>query len=140
MRRIVSIILIAVVLATIGAIGYIIATPGVDDKFSEFYILGLEGKANDYPKTLVLGEEARVIVGIINREYEIVSYWVEVEIDGVRNNHTGTLKLAHDEKWEEIVSFTPDRTGDNQKVEFILYKNGGSEPYLKLNLWVNVKE
>jgi len=81
-----------------------------------------------------------VIVGIINREYEIVSYWVKVEIDGVRNNHTGTLKLEHEEKWEEIVSFTPDRTGDNQKVEFLLCNNGGSEPYQNLHLWVNVKE
>lgn len=81
-----------------------------------------------------------MIVGIINREHETVSYWVEVRIGGVRNNQVGRLELGHDEKWEEIVSFTPDRAGDSQKVEFLLYKDKESEPYLKLHLWVNVKE
>ena len=81
-----------------------------------------------------------MIVGIINREHETVNYWVEVRIDGVRDNQTGPPELGHDGKWEESVSFTPDRAGDNQKVEFLLYKHGESEPYLKLHLWVNVKE
>jgi len=77
----------------------------------------------------------------INREHETVSYRVEVRIDGVGNNEVGPLVLGHDEKWEEAVSFTPNRAGDSQKVEFLLYKNGGSEPYLKpLHLWVDVKE
>ena len=63
-----------------------------------------------------------------------------MKIDGVRNNQVGPLELGHDERWEEIVSFTPDRAGDNQKVEFLLYKNGENEPYLKLHLWLKVKE
>ena len=65
---------------------------------------------------------------------------MEVKIDGVRNNQVGPLELGHDERWEEIVSFTPDRAGDNQKVEFFLYKNEGSEAYPTLHLWINVKE
>ena len=69
-----------------------------------------------------------------------MGYWVEVRIDGVRNNQVGLLELEHDEEWEEIVSFTPHRAGDSQKVEFLLYNNGEGEPYLKLHLWVNVKE
>ncbi len=138
--NILSIILIVAILGAIGTLGYVIATPKVEEKFTEFYVLGLEGKLIDYPSELSIGEEARVIVGIINREHETVDYRVEAKIDGVRGNQTGPLELEHDEKWEEIVSFTPDRAGDSQKVEFLLYKNGKSEPYLKLYLWVNVKE
>jgi len=63
-----------------------------------------------------------------------------VRIDGVKHKELGALVLEHDERWEEIVSFTPDRAGDNQKVEFLLYKNGENEPYLKLHLWLKVKE
>jgi len=48
--------------------------------------------------------------------------------------------LEHDEKWEGEISFVPTVAGDNQKAEFLLYKNGEREPYLKLHLWVNVKE
>ena len=81
-----------------------------------------------------------MIAGIINREHKTVNYWVEMRIDGVRNNEVGPLELEHDEKREEIVSFTPDRAGDGQKVEFLLYKDNESEPYQNLHLWVNVKE
>ena len=88
----------------------------------------------------MLGVEAKVIVGIINREHEVVTYQVEVVIDEVKNNEVGPVMLEPDEKWEGIVGFTPHRAGDSQKVEFLLYKNGESEPYLKLHLWVNVKE
>ena len=135
-----SIILIAAVLGAIGTFGYVAATPRLGEKFTEFYILGLDGKATDYPRELKVAEERRVIVGIINREYEAVSYQLEVRIDGVRNNGVGPLVLKHDEKREEIVSFMPDRVGDNQKVEFLLYKNGQSEPYRKLRLPIDVKE
>ena len=138
--NILSIILIVAILGAIGTLGYVIATPKVEEKFTEFYVLGLEGKTIDYFTELSVGEEERVIVGIINREHETVDYRVEVKIDGVRGNQTGPLELGHDERWEEIVSFTPDRAGDSQKVEFLLYKNGKSEPYLKLYLWINVKE
>ena len=69
-----------------------------------------------------------------------MNYWVEVRIDGVISNQVGPLELGHDEKWEEIVSFTPHRAGDSQKVEFLLYKDKESESYLKLHLWVKVKE
>jgi len=138
--NILSIILIVAILGAIGTLGYVIATPKIEEKFTEFYVLGLEGKTIDYFTELSVGEEERVIVGIINREHETVDYRVEVKIDGVRGNQVGPLELGHDERWEEIVSFSPDRAGDNQKVEFLLYKNGENEPYLKLHLWVNVTE
>jgi len=138
--KVLSIILVVAIVGALGSLGYVIATPKVRERFTEFYVLGLEGKAIDYPRELRVGEEGRVIVGIINRERETVSYWVKVRIDGVRDNQTGPLELGHDEEWKEIVSFTPDRVGDTQKVEFLLYKDMESEPYLKLHLWIDVKE
>ena len=139
--KVLSSILGLLTLAAIVAIVYVTHSPPTGDRFTEFYILGLESKAADYPKKLQVGEEGRIIVGITNREHETVGYWVEVRIDGVRNNQVGPLELGHDEKWEEIVSFTPHRAGDSQKVEFLLYRNGEGEPYLKpLHLWIDVKE
>ena len=137
--KVLSSILGLLVLAVIGAIAYVATSHPPGEKFTEFYVLGLEGKAIDYPRELKVGEEERVIVGIINREHETVSYRVEVRIDGVKNNEVGLLVLGHDEKWEGIVSFTPDRAGDSQKVEFLLFKQGESEPYGSLHLWVDVK-
>ena len=137
--KMLSIILTLAIVGALGMLGYAIASPKVGERFTEFYIEGLEGKAINYPKEMVLGEEGKVIVGIINREHETVTYRVEVAIDGVRNNEVGPMALNHDGEWEETVGFTPGRAGDNQKVEFLLYKQGQNEVYHRLQLWVDIR-
>ncbi|MCL0091663.1 DUF1616 domain-containing protein [Dehalococcoidales bacterium] len=138
--KVLSITLVIAILGALGMLGYVIATPKVGEKFTEFYILGLEGKAVDYPRELRVGEEGRVIVGIINNEHRIVNYRVEVRINGVRNSEIGPVVLEHDKKWEGEVSFTPEVAGKEQKVEFLLFKDEKAEPYLKLHLWIDVSE
>jgi len=57
------------------------------------------------------------------------------------NNEAGPVVPGDGQKWEEIISFSPDMAGDNQRVGVFLYRNGESEPYLKpLYLRVDVKE
>lgn len=134
-----SIVLILVILAAIGALVYVIAIPEAGERFTEFYILGPDGKAENYPTEVVLGEEAEVILGIVNREHEETSYQVEVRIDQVTDKEMGPVVLDHEEKWEQEVSFMPTKVGESQKVEFMLYKHGQEEPYLTLNLWIDVE-
>ena len=138
--KVLSIVLVAAIVAAIGTLVYVIATPKVGERFTEFYILGLGGKAENYPREVVVGEEAKVILGIVNREHEEVNYRVEVVIDGVRNKEIGPVVLAHKEKWEQKIGFTPIKIGENQKVEFLLYKHREDTPYLRLHLWINVKK
>ncbi len=138
--RVLSIILVVVILGTLGTLSYVIATPKIGEKYTEFYILGEEGKAANYPKNLSLGEEGKVVAGIINREQQTMSYRLEVRIDNLKKAEVGPLTLEPDGKWEAPLSFKPDKAGDNQKVEFLLFKAGESDPYMKpLYLWVNVK-
>lgn len=139
--KVLSIILVVTVLGALGMIGYVIATPKIGERFTEFYILGQEGNARSYPSKLAIGEEGKVVVGIVNNEYEMVTYRVEVRIDGVKNNEVEGITLRHEEKWENEVSFTPKVSGDNQKIEFLLYKNGHTEPcFESLRLWVDVMQ
>lgn len=135
-----SAILVLTILGTLGTLGYVIANPKVGERFTEFYILGLSGNATDYPEELVVGEEGKVILGIINREHEAATYWVEVVIDGVKNNEVGPVELEHDGKWEGEIGFTPQKAGEGQKAEFVLYKQGEDEPYSSLHLWLDVKD
>ena len=132
------VVLVVAILGALGTLGYVIAAPKVGERFTEFYILGMGGKAADYPRELAVGEEAEVVVGIVNHEYEPVSYRVEVRIGGVGSDEVGPVVLEHEQKWEGTVSFTPDKAGDNQKVEFVLYKGEEVEPYLMLHLWIDV--
>jgi len=139
--KVLSIVLVFTVLGALGMMGYAIATPKMGQRFTEFYILGSEGKAADYPKELKVGQEGRVTIGVVNHEYETVSYRLEVRINGLKNNEVGPIVLEHEEKWEREVSFLPKIAGKNQRVEFLLYKNGGVQPCLEpLRLWVNVTE
>jgi uncharacterized membrane protein len=137
--RLLSIILALAVLGGLGSLGYVMANPKVEEKFTEFYILGLEGRASGYPEKLSVGEKGEVIVGIINREQEVDTYWVEVTIDGVKNTELKPVTLGNAERREEIISFTPNKAGDNQKVEFLLYQQGRDGVYQKLHLWVDVQ-
>ena len=143
-----SITLIIAIIGAIGTLGYGIATPKVGESFTEFYILGPEGKAEHYPETLKVGKEGKVVLGIVNHEHERVSYQVEARIDGEKaklriggeDRDMIEVKLEHEEKWEKEVGFVPQKIGKKQEVEFVLYKEG--EPYFKdpPHLWIDVEE
>ena len=135
-----SIFLIILILALIGAIVYMATSVEGGESFTEFYILGEEGKADIYPTEIALGDKVAIMLGIINREQEQISYMVEIRIDGITNSEMGPLSLEDGEKWEKKLSFTPVHSGEAQKVEFILYKQGQDDPYLILHLWMNVKD
>jgi len=63
---------------------------------------------------------------------------VEVIVDGITNEEIGPVALVHQEKWEQEVGFTPQIAGEKQKVEFLLFRQGRSEVYQMLYIWVDV--
>ena len=139
--KVLAITVVVAILATLGTLGYVIATPKVGETFTEFYILGQDGKAANYPKELKVGEKGKVIVGIVNHEGKEVSYRVEVVAGSQESTEVGPVVLVDEQKWEGEVSFVPEVAGENQKVEFLLYKDGEVEPCLEpLHLWVDVKK
>ena len=139
--KVLAITVVVAILATLGTLGYVIATPKVGETFTEFYILGQDGKAANYPKELKVGEKGEVIVGIVNHEGKEVSYRVEVVVGSQESTEVGPVVLVDEQKWEGEVSFVPEVAGENQKVEFLLYKDGEVEPCLEpLHLWVDVKK
>ena len=135
-----SIFLIVAILAALGSIIYIAATPKESEKFTEFYILNTEGKAQNYPRQAVPGEPVEIVLGVVNHEYEPASYKVEIKIGNTGANEINIGTLTNGEKWEEEVNFTPQVVGEGQRVDFYLYKNGEDEPYLKepLRLYIDV--
>jgi uncharacterized membrane protein len=145
--KVLSVVLAVAILVALGTLGYVAATPKAGEKLTEFYILGLDGKANNYPTELKVGEEGRVILGIVNHEQSRTSYRVEVWISGkqaklrIDGKDTTEIKveLEREGKWEKEVGFVPQEVGQ-QKVEFVLYKEG--VPYFgePLHLWINVEQ
>ena len=140
MKKSLIAVLIVVILVVIGIISYLAMNAGVHEKFAEFYILGLNGKTENYPTDIQEGKSAQVTVGIVNHEQKVTNYRIEVHINGVKNNEITGITLNPDEKWENPVTFTVNQAGTNQKVEFFLYHDSDVQPYLKpLLLWINVQ-
>jgi len=135
-----SVFLIVAIVATLGFIIYMVATPQKGEKFTEFYILSTEGRAQNYPKQVILGKPIDILIGVVNHEYKPTSYRVEIKINGIKASEVNIGTLANGGKWEEIISFTPQFAGERQRIDFYLYKNGEDEPYLKdpLRLYINV--
>ena len=89
-----------------------------------------------------------VTLGIINHEGQDTSYTVTMQVDGTQVSipfqggivdRIGPITLKPEEEWNQEIGIKPQHTGDNQKVEIFLYKDGESEPYLNLNLTINVR-
>ena len=138
--KVLSIILIVSILGAMSTIAYAVTVPKIGERFTEFYILGLDNVATNYPNELTVGEEGKVILGIVNREHrDSLIYQVEILVDDRDSSIIESPALAHGERWESEVGFVSQQVEDSQKVEFILYKNGEKEPYSLLYLWINVR-
>jgi uncharacterized membrane protein len=136
--RILSVILIITIVLAISMVIYVIVTPKEGEKFTEFYILGPGGNASDYPTELNVGEAGEVIIGVVNHEYDTVTYQLEVRLAGEKIGEEPVM-LAHNETWERPFTFKASSTGEDQKLEFLLFKEGLEEVYRSLHLWVDVK-
>ncbi len=161
--RILSIILLCAIIGAVGTTIYVIAVPKEGEKFTEFYILGAEGKAADYPTDIRIGRPESVIIGIGNHEYRNVTYWVDILLieqyfDPVTNTSTilamqevsrFPVTLQHNKTYQEQHSFTVSDAGFNQ-LKFLLYTDEPpskgtdaaeriNQSYRDLHLWITVR-
>lgn len=125
------------------------SSESVQEPFTEFYILGPDGTAENYPIDYVLGENGTVIIGIINHEQKPVNYTLEVRLEDMPLPLSDIWKnicLGNNETLEKAVTITPPFEGTNMKLQFLLYNNDKKDmlednvsvPYRNLNLWINV--
>jgi uncharacterized membrane protein len=135
-----SVSLLIAILAAIGCLGYVVTAPKQGEKFTEFYLLNVEGKAESYPSCAISDEPVELIIGVVNHESQATSYRVEIKIRGEIINQLTTGSLSNDQKWEEIIDFTPHTPGEKERVEFYLYRNEEVQPYFKdpLHLYLEV--
>ena len=140
-EKILNIVLVISILLSVTMLVYVVVTPKEGEKFTEFYILGPDGMADDYPTELNVGKEALIFVGVVNHEYRTVNYIMNIDMYNGMDNVTifnTDLVISHNETWENPVAFTPTITGEDIKLQFLLYKDGNlSAPYRSLHLWVN---
>ena len=127
-------------LAALGGLAaHFASIPIIGERFTEFYLLGPNGKIADYPTNMTVGETRTLIIGVVNREYETINYTVEVRMENETITTINGITLAHGEKWEQNYTLIPHKVGDGMKLEFLLYTQGNPEPYNELHIWISVE-
>lgn len=141
-----TIILVISIIIAVVALIYVIVTPKTGETFTEFYLLGPEGIADDYPRNLTVNQNATVIVGVVNHEYKKMNYTIELWLinqtmqynQSTKENETiyhqmwfldsTSISLNHtpvdiegpwQSQWERNWTFSINRTG-NYKLSFLL--------------------
>lgn len=140
--RALTVVLVFCILLSVTTLVYVILTPKEGEHFTEFYILGPEGKADNYPTNYTLGESGKVIVGVVNHEYRTVNYTMDVRLENKSLSlpeNMQQITLANNESWEKTLTLTPPVEGKDMKLEFLLFNETTKEtPYRDLHLWINV--
>ena len=151
--RRVYILVTGVLFLALFAAAWVFLVPSPDEFMTEFYMLGPEGLAENFPRQAAPGEPLTVTLGITNRERDEHTYRVEVwAVDPFNEEgrklvtETPPLTLPPDETLEWPLTWhMPEvyprsaATGD-QQVKFLLFIDGQTDPYRRLLLWLNVAE
>ena len=132
-----TIILIVLLVAAIGATVYIIVKPNPGEKFTEFYILGTGDKAGNYPTNLSVNETANITIGIVNHEQTTTSYTMVSTLNGETISDANYTLLNNETRMINY-SFMPTQAG-NQTLKFNLYKlPSNGTVYRSVYIYLNV--
>lgn len=138
---ILTVVLISTIIMAIYTTYFVIASPKMGEKFTEFYVLDENKKAINYTADLKLGSPATYIVGISNHEYEFTNYTLKILLDK-QVLTSKDIFSGHDETREYPITVEPvsgDFAGNDLKLEFWLFKgNDIINPYRTLHIWVNI--
>lgn len=137
-----NVLLALSILIALSALIYAVIFPIQGEKFTEFYILGPDGRATNYTSGIIMGNVSPVIVGVNNHEQRDVTYDLLVSLNDSTNNSTlysEQFKVPSNQSWQKMIDVKPDRNGTNMKMQFLLFADGNhTAPYRELHLWVNV--
>lgn len=140
-------LLVAGTLLVAGLCGaWVLLVPAPDTYMTEFYMLGGEGRAEDFPRTAAPGQQVSVTAGIANHERESANYRIEVWASDpwqadtrVQIGQAASVQLAPGQEERLSVSWQTPAIGDDQQVELLLFRDDSSEPYRRLRLWIAVQ-
>jgi len=133
--RILGVVLALAILVTIATAIYVIAVPQEGEAFTEFFILGNNRTAENYPNNIIPGQIYPMFVGVGNHEHRNTRYTIETwmlltEFDNVTNisqiramypSDRLSITLAQNQTTIIPYNLSVNKTGYN-RVEFLLFE------------------
>ncbi len=105
---------------------------------TEFYILGAEGLAEDYPWDVEVGEPVTLTAGINNLERDPATYAITIRANNNLLAKSEPVILEVGDSWQGKIVFTMPYPGEDQPVEILLNRAKYPTPYRALRIWLNV--
>lgn len=139
------IIILAAVIIGAGAVSVVTYNKNIQG-YTEFYLLGENGKAEGYPRELLVGQEGSVTLVLVNKEQRQMTYQISIrQPDGKVwiNKKTGndiTVSLDNGQDWQGDITFVFNKPDEGQKLEFNLFTDDSTEPYLGTYLKIDIEE
>lgn len=106
---------------------------------TEFYILGSDGLAENYPGNVEVGEKLYFTVGINNLENDPAAYSIVIKSKDQQLANYEHLSLLEGETWQGRLEFEMPQPGDDQPVDILLARENYPFPYRALRIWLNVR-
>lgn len=121
--------------ALMALVVYWVARP--NERFTEFYLLGPQGRLEDYARQLRPGEEFTVTLVLRNFERRRMEYWVRVPFDP-SIGELRTPVIANEGTWARTLRLRAPAGSGRTQLSFDLYRPGDSTPYRRLYLRVDL--
>jgi uncharacterized membrane protein len=138
-------VMAAALLFTLFTAAWIFLVPSSADYMTEFYMLGPEGLAQNFPRQASMGQLIGVTLAITNRERASMQYRVEVwQVDPLDGTHrqlvaaASPFTLSVGESHQRSQTWQPAWPGQDQQFELLLYTATDPDPYRQLLLWMNI--
>lgn len=163
-EKMLCIILLAAVIMTIAGVLGLIGSPAEKERFTEFYILGENRTAVNFPMNITRGQDYLMFIGIGNHEHKAMTYTVETWFRTIDTGETSnltthaapyifdrrTVELQHNETVILPLNVSFNQVWYN-RMEFLLFNTGipgdslvGTErinrSYRDLHLWIAVQD
>ncbi|MCB9155584.1 MAG: DUF1616 domain-containing protein [Caldilineaceae bacterium] len=135
------------------SIFWLLQTPVTAVHSTEYYLLGPDDTAENYPRTVAAGEEISTTLGIVNQEEMRHTFRVEIYAPDAAGEaqvlFVGTPFLLQPNESREspitwqVPQLNRGHFGAEQPVDFLLFMIDGqspNEPYRQLRLWLKVSQ
>jgi uncharacterized membrane protein len=144
-ERVLHAVLAGTLLSAAFSAAAILVLPSSAGFYTEFYMLGPGGLAEDYPREARAGQPVQVTLGVANLEqgdhnYRLETWAVDPWSEGRRQlvAQTESFPLDRGARREAPLAWQMPWPGDDQQAEFQLLIDGGLKPYRTLRLWLDV--
>lgn len=133
-----SVAVVVVAVVALSSLGYALVSPIDGDQYTNVVLL-TENESGDYvtggyPTTVPVNQSQPLVLGIQNREQQMVNYTVVVQLQRVRSNGTSLTVLERSELRRLSVTapanqtryvehrVRPDIVGDNLRLTYLVYR------------------